>query len=103
MDVTFAKNRPRPGQLVRVIRGREAGKYAIVVAVEEPHFVWLADGVQRKAALPKKKNVRHIQLTHYIAREVADSLEKRNGRVSDAELRYALNQYLLRYGERKGE
>lgn len=103
VDVTDAESRPRLGQIVRVLRGREAGTYAIIVGVEEPRFVLLADGDKRKFDRPKKKNIRHIQPTHYIAQEVADALAE-TGRVTNAKLRYALNQYLLHHGEeQKGE
>ncbi|OYD06515.1 KOW domain-containing RNA-binding protein [Paludifilum halophilum] len=102
MDVTGAEERLNPGQIVRILRGREAGKYAIVIGVEKPNFVWLADGAKRPIDRSKRKNVKHIQPTKTIAREVADSL-KTDGRVNNAELRYALNQYLLRSGEKKGE
>ncbi|SFJ38606.1 KOW domain-containing RNA-binding protein [Thermoflavimicrobium dichotomicum] len=104
MDVTVADNRPKLGQIVRVLRGREAGAYAIVIGFEEPHFVWLADGDQRKVDRPKKKNVKHIQPTHVVNEEIARVL-KDVGRVPNAMLRYALNQYLLQHqsGEQKGE
>jgi large subunit ribosomal protein L14e len=102
MDVTDAERRPQPGQIVRVLRGREAGRYAIVISVEEPHFVHLADGDKRKFGRSKRKNVKHIQPTKHIAREVAEDLE-RDGRVTNAKLRYALNQYLLKQESKKGE
>ncbi|MBA4495911.1 RNA-binding protein [Paenactinomyces guangxiensis] len=104
MNVTDVDSRPRLGQIVRVLRGREAGTYAIVIGLEAPHFVWLADGNQRKFDRPKKKNVKHIQVTNVVAGEVADVLEE-FGRVNNAKLRYALNQYLLQNAkhEQKGE
>ncbi|SMO79553.1 KOW domain-containing RNA-binding protein [Melghirimyces algeriensis] len=102
MDVTEAERRPRPGQVVRVLRGREAGRYAIVIDVVEPCFVLLVDGDKRKVGQAKKKNIKHIQPTNYIARNVAQSLEA-EGRVSNAKIRYALNQYLLRQEQKKGE
>ncbi|MFD1408346.1 RNA-binding protein [Kroppenstedtia eburnea] len=102
MDAMDAETRPQKGQVVQVLRGREAGGYAVVIGVVEPHFVLLADGDKRKVGQAKKKNIKHIQLTHYIAREVAESLEK-DGRADDAKIRYALNQYLLRQERRKGE
>jgi len=101
MDVTEIGSRPRLGQIVKVLRGRDAGSLAIVVGYEKPHFVWLADGDQRKMDRPKKKNLKHIQITHTVNHEVAEALET-NGRVNNAKLRYALNQYLLKE-EQKGE
>jgi large subunit ribosomal protein L14e len=78
------------GQIVRVLRGREAGTHQIIVKLETPHHVWLADGNSRKFECPKKKNIKHIQITHIVAKEVASTLI-RSGHASDAMLRYALN------------
>ena len=36
------------GQIVKVLRGRDAGKYAIVIRPIEDKFVWVADGEKRK-------------------------------------------------------
>ncbi|PTM54662.1 KOW domain-containing RNA-binding protein [Desmospora activa] len=102
MDVIDAERRPSIGQIVQVKKGREAGRYAIVIGWEEPHFVLLVDGDKRKFSQSKRKNVKHIQPTKHIAREVEESMTK-DGRVSNAKLRHALNQYLLHIGERKGE
>ena len=60
MGVTDSEGLPRLGQIVRILRGREAGNFAIVIGVENPRFVWLADGSARKADRPKKKNVKHV-------------------------------------------
>ncbi len=104
MDVTTADNRPNLGQIVQVLRGREARNFAIVIGFEEPHFVWIADGNQRKVDRPKKKNVKHVQPTNVVVEEIARVLNE-TGRVPDAMLRYALNQYLLKHNiaEQKGE
>jgi large subunit ribosomal protein L14e len=99
--VADVDSRPRLGQIVRVLRGRDAGNYAVIIGIEEPHFVLLADGDQRKADCPKKKNLKHIQVTNTINLEIADAI-KSHGRVNNAKLRYALNQYLLKQ-EQKGE
>ncbi|MRG28597.1 KOW domain-containing RNA-binding protein [Laceyella tengchongensis] len=101
MNVAAVDCRPRQGQIVRVLRGRDAGQFAVVISFEEPHFVFLADGDQRKFDHPKKKNVKHIQLINYVSEDVAEAL-RQHGRVTNAKLRYALNQYLL-LCEQKGE
>lgn len=101
MDVTDIESRPRLGQIVKVLRGRDAGSLAIVVGLKEPHMVLLADGDRRKIDRPKKKNMKHIQITNAVSEEVAEAL-KTFGRVNDEKLRYALNQYLLKQ-EQKGE
>lgn len=102
--MTEADSRLQLGQIVRILRGREAGSYAIVIGFEKPHFVWLADGDQRKFDRPKKKNVKHIQLTHKVVEDVAHVIKNELGRVDNAKLRYALNQYCSNIqSEQKGE
>ncbi|MDQ0418186.1 ribosomal protein L14E/L6E/L27E [Croceifilum oryzae] len=103
MDVTGVDSRICVGQIVQVKTGREAGAYAVVIGLEEPHFVWLADGKKRMAEKPKRKNQKHVQPTIQVAQEVVSSLQV-TGRVTNALLRYALNQYLLqiRSEEQKG-
>jgi ribosomal protein L14E/L6E/L27E len=104
MDVTGVDSRIRVGQIVRVIRGREIGAHAIVIGLDEPHYVWLADGDHRKFDSPKRKNRKHIQPTNQVAEDVVNNLLN-TGRVTNAKLRYALNQYLLQSSsiEQKGE
>jgi large subunit ribosomal protein L14e len=99
MSVTDVDSRLQIGQIVQVLQGRDAGEYAIVIGFEKPRFVWLADGDKRKFDRPKKKNVKHIQPTNQIAEDVVKMINE-TGRVTNAMLRYALNQYLL---QQKGE
>ncbi|OXM83106.1 hypothetical protein CF651_27315 [Paenibacillus rigui] len=86
-------NIPQLGQLVRIIRGRDSGKYAVVIGVEDQRFVWIADGDKRKFDQPKKKNLIHLELLEAISSEVVDSLNE-SGRVTNGKLRYALNKYV---------
>ncbi len=92
-----AASRIRLGQIVRVLSGREAGMYAVVVRLDE-RAVWLANGKKRKFVQPKRKNRRHIQPTKAVAKDVLHALEQ-TGQVDDAKLVFALNQYLLGKGE----
>ncbi len=92
------------GEIVEVLKGRERGKYMIVMAMQE-RFVILADGDKRKYDQPKRKNVRHVRTTEVIAEEIIDSM-KENGRVSNAKLRYVIQDYLsnhLSTEEKEGE
>lgn len=89
MEVT---NQLRLGQIVEILRGREAGSYAVVIGIEDERFVWIADGGKRKFDRPKKKNRLHLRLYDSISTEVADSLRE-TGRVTNGKLRYALNKF----------
>lgn len=86
-------NIPQLGQLVRIIRGRDSGKYAVVIGVEDQRFVWIADGDKRKFDQPKKKNLIHLELLEAVSSEVVDSLNE-SGRVTNGKLRFALNKYV---------
>jgi len=89
--MTQAANRIHLGQIIMVLSGREAGKNAVVVRLDDS-YVWLANGRERKFGNPKRKNRRHIQPTRYIAEEVSEAISS-NGFVDDAKLVFALNQY----------
>jgi len=92
------------GEIVEVLMGREHGRYMVVLGLQNRYLI-LADGDKRKFDQPKKKNIRHVRSTGFIAKEVVDSLEE-NGRVSNAKLRYVLQNYLSNQiitDEKKGE
>lgn len=83
---------PLLGQIVEAVKGREAGKYAVIIGVTDEKFILLADGDKRKFDHPKKKNLNHIRFTGEFAKEVYDSLTE-TGRVTNSKLRYVLNRY----------
>ncbi len=98
-------NKPQLGQIVKVLRGREQGKYAVIVGIIDERFVLIADGDKRKFDQPKKKNRLHLQLLNVVSSEVADSLSE-TGRVTNGKLRFALNKFLERMqpdAQEKGE
>ncbi|MBE3574807.1 MAG: KOW domain-containing RNA-binding protein [Firmicutes bacterium] len=81
-----------PGQVVISRAGRDHGRAYVVVRMAEPPYVWVADGGLRRLARPKKKNVRHLQATRYVALPLATRL--RAGQpVSDEDLRAALRRW----------
>lgn len=55
MCVSDPESSPQIGQFVLITKGREAGKYAIVVKILDDRFVLIADGEKRKFHSPKKK------------------------------------------------
>lgn len=83
---------PEIGQVVRVLRGREADQYCIVIERVGSRYVRLADGDKRKFDRPKKKNINHIELTDYVSLEVKTSIEE-TGRVTNGKLRFALSKF----------
>lgn len=83
---------PQLGQIVEILRGREAGNLAVIIRIEDDRFVWIADGRKRKFDRPKKKNRLHLGLYDTINTEVANSL-KETGRVTNGKLRFALTKF----------
>lgn len=73
------------GSLVYSRAGRDKGKLFLTVAVDG-EFVYLADGTARKVARPKKKKLKHINMTNTVAEIDFDNL-------SDAAVRRALADF----------
>jgi len=84
---------PIPGQIARVLKGRDAGKYCVIVRVLDSRFVEVADGDKRKFDRPKKKNIHHLELQPYVSTEVKNSLAE-TGKVTNGKLRFAIAKFL---------
>ncbi|TXK78085.1 KOW domain-containing RNA-binding protein [Paenibacillus sp. N3.4] len=84
---------PKIGQIVKVLRGRDPGEYAVVIGIVDHRFVWLADGDNRKFDQPKKKNLSHLQLQDKISSEVESSIRE-TGRVTNGKLRFAIAKFV---------
>nr|WP_275901151.1 KOW domain-containing RNA-binding protein [Paenibacillus periandrae] len=98
-------NRPQLGQLVRIIRGNDSGKYAVIINVEDQRFVWIVDGDKRRFDQPKKKNILHLELLPIVSSEVVDSMSD-SGRVTNSKLRFVINKVvnqILSEAQEKGE
>jgi len=55
----------KPGQIVISKQGRDKG-YAMVILTMDREYVYLADGNRRRLEKPKKKKIKHIQITNTI-------------------------------------
>ncbi|WLD93550.1 KOW domain-containing RNA-binding protein [Alkalihalobacillus sp. AL-G] len=84
---------PQIGQLVQILRGRDAGQVSIVVSIVDDKFVLIADGDKRKHDRAKKKNINHLELFQYISPEVKRSIDE-TGRVTNGKLRFAVSKFL---------
>ncbi len=79
------------GQIVLSQMGRDKGQVYVVVGYGKPPFILVADGRNRKATKPKKKNIRHLKLIGSIAQDVANILEQ-GSKVTDEMLRQAISE-----------
>jgi ribosomal protein L14E/L6E/L27E len=86
-------DKPQLGQIVKILRGRDLNKFAVIIAIVDQRFLWIADGDKRKFDQPKKKNLLHLQLQDAISQEVVNSLLE-SGRVTNGKLRFALNKFV---------
>jgi len=96
MNLTGA--RPQIGQFVKVLRGKDEGCIAVVIAIVDDRFVMIADGDKRRFDEPKKKNVLHLALQPAISQEVTSSMLE-SGRVTNAKLRYVIQKFAHAKGE----
>lgn len=84
---------PQLGQIVKILRGRDSGDYAVIVGLVDQRNVLIADGRTRKFDHPKKKNLLHLELQNETSDIVVHSL-KETGRVTNGKLRHALAKYI---------
>lgn len=77
------------GQVVRSKAGRDKGRYFIVVALEDEQYAFIADGVLRKVENPKKKKLKHLDITNDVAGEIREKILK-NKRLFNADVEKAL-------------
>ncbi|WP_028559499.1 KOW domain-containing RNA-binding protein [Paenibacillus pinihumi] len=90
---------PQIGQIVKVLRGKDEGSFAVVVGLSENEpYVWIADGNKRRFDQRKRKNILHLELQPETSSEVADSMHE-TGRVTNGKLRYVIQKFIERKGE----
>ena len=82
------------GLVVKSKAGRDKGDLFIVIRTEG-EFAYIANGNLRKVDRPKKKKLKHLEVTDYVSEFVQNRL-KTLGKVTNQELRNALAEYLNR-------
>lgn len=82
-----------PGQIARILKGRDAGNYCVIVRVVDGRFVEVADGDKRKFDRAKKKNLNHLELQQYVSVEVKNSIDE-TGKVTNGKLRFAIAKFM---------
>ncbi len=63
------------GQLVCSKRGRDRGKFFLVVELIDGAFVYLVDGEKRRLENPKRKNIKHLKSFPLVAKSLATQWE----------------------------
>lgn len=80
------------GQVAYSKAGRDTKKVMIVVGVIDSTFVLMSDGDLRRVEKPKKKRIKHLEITNRVLEPISEKL--RNGqKVSNSEIRAALAEF----------
>ena len=77
-----------PGYAVFSKKGRDKGRYFVVLYMVDAEFVMMADGDTRKLDHPKKKRRKHLQGCPHEFPELIEMYQK--GLLKDSDLRRAL-------------
>jgi len=72
-------------------KGHDKGSYYIIIK-EEFNYVYLVDGKTRLMIKPKKKLLRHVQMSNYVICEIDMKIEN-NIEIFDFEVYEALKKY----------
>lgn len=81
------------GQIVISRAGRDVGRKFVVVRVIDDLYVEICDGDLRKVEKPKKKKIKHLNITDDMAEGLAEKL-KSGDRITNAEIRKALVDFV---------
>lgn len=72
--------------------GRDKGMYFIVVGVEE-NYVYLVNGSVRKIDKPKKKKIKHIEVTDLYDEGIATRIKNKH-KITNQDIKRALREVL---------
>jgi len=81
------------GQIVVSRAGRDAGRAFVVAKVIDDLYVEICDGDPRKVEKPKRKKIKHLNITDKFAEGLAEKL-KNGDRITNAEIRKALADFV---------
>lgn len=80
------------GQIVYSKAGRDSGKRFILIEVVDQSYVLVADGDLRRIEKPKKKKLKHLELTNYVIDALGEKLNNKL-KVTNPEIRKALEAH----------
>ena len=62
-----------PGRVVVSTAGRDKNRYFVVLSVRD-NYCYISDGKVRKVDMPKKKKIKHLQVTGFFLEKIANSI-----------------------------
>lgn len=69
------ENSLKIGQLVCSKRGRDRGRFYLVLEIINDSFVYLVDGEKRRMDNPKQKNIKHLKVYPVVVESMASQWE----------------------------
>ena len=80
------------GNVVKSIAGRDKGNLFVVVGIDEnENYIYLVDGSIRKVENPKRKKIKHIELTNYYDENLAERINKKR-KITNQEVKRFLKE-----------
>ena len=79
------------GEIVCSKAGRDKGRYFVVMETEGSEYVFVCDGKLRKVDKPKKKKIKHLARTGFLAEEIKEKLSL-GEKVTNQDLRKMLGK-----------
>lgn len=79
------------GQIVKSIKGRDKGRFFIVIGEFDKDHLLIVDGDIRKIDKPKKKKIKHLVKLDIISKEVIDRISN-NKKITNAFIRKELEK-----------
>jgi ribosomal protein L14E/L6E/L27E len=81
------------GRLVISKAGRDKEKAYLITKILDDYFVSVVDGSLRKLTQPKRKNIKHLQVTNKVATEIREKLLA-GARLEDEQVRQVIQELL---------
>jgi large subunit ribosomal protein L14e len=91
----------RPGQYVKSLAGRDRNHYYLIMGLIGEKFLWVSDGHYHPRSKPKKKNIKHLQITMMVDKKIEEAI-LRGEAVTDSDIIKAIRRMKneLEEGER---
>lgn len=80
------------GEIVYSKAGRDCGRKFVITGFAETHYVYISDGDLRRIEKPKKKKIKHLELTGIVIDSLSEKLTSKV-KVTNSEIRKALSAY----------
>ncbi|MDL2225179.1 KOW domain-containing RNA-binding protein [Eubacteriales bacterium OttesenSCG-928-M02] len=89
-----------PGRVVKSKQGRDKDRFFVIYSYDGGEYAYLVDGVLRKLDKPKKKKIKHLEVTGTKLDPLCTKLTE-GTRIFDAEVRKALEEagFVVRRGQ----